>query len=109
MFESWLFTGNSFVEVEQDAGDGCPGRVLVAAFFCELLREQLFKALLFGRARISGEAKAEGIVDALRFCFKSAGQDPIGHGFGKFKVSLVVEQGERLQRRIRAETARAGA
>src|SRR5437899_3323618 len=83
--------------------------MFVAMFFRQLLRKELLKALLFGGGWISCQAKTKGVVDALRFGFRTVRQKAFGQGIGEFKISLAVEQGERLQWCVGAEAARAGA
>src|SRR5229473_405211 len=96
----FLFSGDKFVEVQQDAADAGPVLQLV-----KVSGQPVFLARRGPAAETQLERIVEAIVEARagRFLLNAPGQRS-----GGFKKHRIVEQVERLQRRVGRPPSRAG-
>src|SRR5207248_8605773 len=117
-----LLLGDGLVQVEDDAGHGCPGGELaavelgvgsgfsdaeqilrgltVAAVLRRLALRQVAQNLpLFGSGPASG-GEAESEIDSGGGIAAGLADHALGQGAGSFHVSRIVEENKRLQRRV---------
>src|SRR5262249_53691679 len=119
-----LLPRDELVEVQQHARQHRPRRVLLHLDARRLRRRQLLRvvgrlrearALLFEQppqtgglalVRAACERETEGVADGLRVASRSLGQYATGERLSAFEEALVVEQRQRLERRVGAIAAR---
>ena len=108
-----LFARDGFVEVQEHAGDSRPcllwrRRGLAPGGRLQLLEQVQQPTRFIGMGR-AGDAEFEREFDSPGLVRTAFALDAIGQGSGKLEKLAVVQQGEGLQRRVRAESSRAGA
>ena len=106
------FACDGLIEVQQDAGNARPCFGLTLSFSGKRSPpfggEQLAEPPPFIRRRLAGGAEAERVIEPRVVIFDLT-NDAGGQGPGHFVELLIIQEGERLQRRVRAQSAGAGA
>src|SRR5207249_2969687 len=95
---------NELIEIQKHASNARPSRqygcvARIGALF-QFLAQQFSQApLLLFRWRPS-HAEAEHAAKAIRITALTLAQHAVGEGLGELKIHLVIEQRQRLQRRV---------